>query len=95
MISLSEGFDDDDINWINSLSCLKKCGMSIGEIKEYLNLCLKGQASIPERQKILEAKLCELKQKKQEIQEAIDFVHWKQTFYKDVLYLVNKNILVI
>lgn len=59
--------------------------MSIGEIKEYLNLCLKGQSSIPERQKILEAKLCELKQKKQEIQEAIDFVHWKQTFYKDVL----------
>ena len=92
-------FDDDDINWINSLSCLKKCGMSIGEIKEYLNLCLKGQASIPERQKILEAKLCELEQKKQEIQEAIDFVHWKQTFYKDVLsgkqeyfsYLVNQK----
>ena len=59
--------------------------MSIGEIKEYLNLCIKGQSSIPERQEILEVKLCELEQKKQEIQETIDFVHWKQTFYKDVL----------
>ena len=49
MISLSEGFDDDDINSINSLSCLKKCGMSIGEIKEYLNWCIKWQSFIPER----------------------------------------------
>lgn len=78
-------FDDNDINWIKSLSCLKNCGMSIVEMKEYLELCLKGKSSIPERQDILEAKLLELEQKKQEIEEAISFVHWKQNFYKDVL----------
>ena len=78
-------FDDNDINWIKSLSCLKNCGMSIVEMKEYLELCLKGESSIPERQDILGAKLRELEHKKQEIQEAINFVHWKQNFYKDVL----------
>ena len=78
-------FDDNDINWIKSLSCLKNCGMSIVEMKEYLSLCLKGDSSIPERQDILDAKLRELEHKKQEIQDAIDFVHWKQNFYKDVL----------
>ena len=78
-------FDDNDINWIKSLSCLKNCGMSIVEMKEYLELCLKGKSSIPERQDILNAKLRELEHKKQEIQDAIDFVHWKQNFYKDVL----------
>lgn len=78
-------FDDNDINWIKSLSCLKNCGMSIVELKEYLELCLQGETSIPERQNILDAKLRELEHKKQEIQDAIDFVHWKQNFYKDVL----------
>ena len=78
-------FDDNDINWIKSLSCLKNCGMSIVEMKEYLELCLKGESSIPERQDILDAKLRELEHKKEEIQDAIDFVHWKQNFYKDVL----------
>ena len=78
-------FDDNDINWIKSLTCLKNCNMSIVEMKEYLTLCLKGQSSIPERQDILDAKLRELEHKKQEIQDAIDFVHWKQNFYKDVL----------
>ena len=78
-------FDDNDINWIKSLSCLKNCGMSIVEMKEYLELCLQGEPSIPERQDILDAKLRELEHKKQEIQDAIDFVCWKQNFYKDVL----------
>ena len=59
--------------------------MSIAEMKEYLNLCLKGKSSIPERQIILDGKLDELEQKKKEIEEAINFVHWKQNFYKDVL----------
>ena len=78
-------FDDDDINWIKNLSCLKKCGMSISEMTEYLELCLKGKSSIPERQNILDAKLRELEHKKEEIQDAIDFVYWKQNFYKEVL----------
>ena len=90
-------FSDNDINWIKSLTCLKNCGMSIIEMKNYLKLCLKGQASISERQDILETKLCELEQKKQEIQKSIDFIHWKQNFYNDVLsgktkyfsYLIN------
>lgn len=47
-------FNDKDIAWINSLSCLKNCGMSISEMKEYLNLCLKGISSIPERKLILD-----------------------------------------
>lgn len=78
-------FNDSDISWIKSLSCLKNCGMSIVEMKEYLNLCLKGEASIPERKIILNAKLCELEHKKQEIQDSINYIHWKQNFYDDIL----------
>ena len=78
-------FDDQDVAWIGSLSCLKNCGMSILEMKEYLDLCLQGESSIPERQKILEIKLKELENKIKEIQESIDYIHWKQNFYKDVL----------
>lgn len=78
-------FDDNDINWIRSLSCLKCCGMTIVEMKKYLDLCLKGEESIPERKIILDTKLRELENKMKEIQEAINFVHWKQNFYNDVL----------
>lgn len=78
-------FDDNDIGWIKSLSCLKNCGMSILEMKEYLKLCLDGKGTIPERQEILNLKLRELKNKINEIQESIDYINWKQKFYQDIL----------
>ena len=78
-------FDENDIAWINSLSCLKNCDMTINEMKEYLQLCLKGEETIHERQRILEKKLKKLEHKVQKINESIDFIHWKQNFYEDVL----------
>ena len=41
-------FDEHDVKWIKDLVCLKKCGMSIQEMKEYLQLCLQGEATIPD-----------------------------------------------
>lgn len=78
-------FDDKDIAWIGSLSCLKNCGMSIIEMKEYLSLCLKGEGTIPERKEILDIKLKELELKMKEIQDSIDYINWKHQFYDDVL----------
>ncbi len=78
-------FDDRDIAWINSLSCLKNCGMSIQEMREYIDLCLKGAASIPERKVTLAQKREELLIKMAEIQGSIDYIDNKQLFYDDVL----------
>ena len=78
-------FNDKDIEWIKSLSCLKSCDMSIVEMKEYLALCLKGKSTIPERQEILNNKLKELEYKINKIQDSINYIHWKQNFYNDVL----------
>lgn len=78
-------FDEHDIKWIQSLNCLKNCGMSIAEMKEYLALCLEGERSIPERKVILEHKKEALLQSIAGLQEAIAFIDWKQNFYDDVL----------
>lgn len=78
-------FDDNNIAWIKSLSCLKNCGMSILEMKEYLELCLKGQSTIPERKIILERKRKSLVDELARVQKSIDYIDWKQGFYDDVL----------
>lgn len=46
-------FDENDVAWIKNLTCLKKCGMSIREMKEYLNLCLEGESTILSRKEML------------------------------------------
>lgn len=78
-------FDDNNISWITSLSCLKNCGMSISEMKEYLNLCLQGESTIPQRKEILAIKKQDLIKKQEELQKSIDFIDWKQNFYDNVL----------
>lgn len=78
-------FDEATVKWIKDLTCLKRCGMSIDEIKEYLALCLEGPTSIERRQKILARKQEALAAQMQKLQESIDYINWKQQFYSDVL----------
>ena len=78
-------FDDRDVAWINSLNCLKNCGMSISEMKQYIELCLVGESSIPERKEILALKCEALVAQLQQVQDCIDYIDWKQGFYDDVL----------
>ena len=78
-------FSDNDIRWIQSLGCLKRCGMSILEMKEYLELCLEGESSIPERKIILGKKRASLLEARKEIEDSIAFIDWKQNFYDEVL----------
>lgn len=78
-------FNEKDIAWINSLNCLKNCNMSISEMKRYLDLCLLGESTIPERKIILENKKKELELERKRIQDSIDYIDWKQGFYDDVL----------
>ena len=78
-------FDDRDVAWIQSLNCLKNCGMSISEMKEYIALCLKGKSTIPERKVILDVKRQALVAQLKQVQDCIDYIDWKQGFYDDVL----------
>ncbi|MBO5259562.1 MAG: MerR family transcriptional regulator [Agathobacter sp.] len=78
-------FDERDVAWIQSLNCLKNCGMSISEMREYIALCLAGESTIPERKIILDTKRQTLVSQLQQIQECINYIDWKQGFYDDVL----------
>lgn len=78
-------FDDRDVAWLESLACLKKCGMSIQEMKEYLALCLEGESSIPKRKEILDKKRNDLLLQLESLENSIGYIDKKQEFYDDVL----------
>lgn len=78
-------FDESDVKWIRDLTCLKKCGLSIQEMKEYLALCLEGEETIVRRKQMLEKKQAELRRKIEELQGSIAYIDRKQLFYDEVL----------
>lgn len=78
-------FDEKDVKWIKDLTCLKKCGMSILEMKEYLDLCLLGESTILPRKEMLTKKQQELRASIQELEDSVAYIDWKQNFYDEVL----------
>ncbi len=78
-------FDERDVKWIRDLACLKRCGMSIQEMKEYLELCLQGEPSIPVRKQMLAKKQEALRASIQELNDSVAYIDWKQNFYDEVL----------
>ena len=78
-------FDERDVKWIKDLVWLKKCGMSIQEMKDYLALCLEGPSTITRRKEMLSVKREELLSSIQELESCVDYIDWKQQFYDDVL----------
>lgn len=78
-------FDEKDVKWIKDLTCLKKCGMSIQEMKDYLELCLQGEATIVPRKEMLTKKQEELRISLKELENSIAYIDWKQNFYNEVL----------
>lgn len=78
-------FDERNLKWIKDLVCLKQCGMSIQEMKEYLDLCLQGQSTIPQRKEMLTQKQEALRDTIRELEESVAYIDWKQNFYDEVL----------
>lgn len=78
-------FGGKDVKWIKDLTCLKKCNMSIQEMKEYLDLCLQGASTIPLRKELLAKKQEALRLSIKELENSVSYIDWKQNFYDEVL----------
>lgn len=78
-------FDERDVKWIKDLTCLKRCGMSIQEMKEYLELCLQGEATIMLRKEMLTKKREALLDSIKALEDSVAYIDWKQNFYDEVL----------
>lgn len=76
-------FDEETLNWIQGIICLRNCGMSIKSIKEYVNLCLIGDSTVKERKNII------LEQKKL-IDEEIKKLNQSSIFLNHKLEVYNK-----
>lgn len=78
-------FDNRDVAWINGLQCLRKCGLSIKELQDYMELAKKGKSTILQRKAMLDSKLSDLLDIKSEIDHSIAYIKDKNLYYDKVL----------
>lgn len=85
-------FNDNDMEILYVISCLKKSGMNIKRIKEFIDLCIIGDSTLNKRLDILiEQKKCIEKQKK-EIDKYMDKIDKKIECYTNTINSINHNV---
>ncbi len=77
-------FDEKDVGWIKGLVKLRECGMSISDMKKYMELCFDGIASVPERKQMLENTRKKLEEERTRIEKSLAFIDEKQAYYDGV-----------
>ncbi|SFB36409.1 DNA-binding transcriptional regulator, MerR family [Lentibacillus halodurans] len=78
-------FDEESINWLYGAKCLKQTGMPIEKIKTYVDLCLEGDSTVPQRFALIkeykEAALVQL----EEAKRRVSHLEQKTTQYQAIL----------
>lgn len=75
-------FRDSDIEWLRVIECMKKAGMSIKDIRRYIELALKGDDTIELRLMMFRRQKEVLQQKMAEMQHTMAMVEYKCWYYE-------------
>ena len=76
-------FTEDDFEWFRFIERLKKSGMPIKEIKEFIDLYEQGDSTIEQRRDLIHARKKEVERQMEELQETLDFITYKCWFYDE------------
>lgn len=71
-------YSEVDLEWLQLVCCMRATGMSISNIKDYVDLCRRGEDTVPERRQII------LNQKK--------IIEDEIKKYKGLLKVVNRKL---
>lgn len=75
-------FRDSDIEWLQLIGCMKKAGMSIKDIKQYIEMALQGDETIGLRLDMFRRQREALKAQMEELRHAMEMVEYKCWYYE-------------
>ncbi len=75
-------FRESDFEWLQIIGCMKKAGMSIRDIRKYIELALQGDDTIDTRLEMFRRQRETLKRQLKEMQRTLETVEYKCWFYE-------------
>ena len=84
-------FQESDYGWLKIISCLKKAGMPLKDIREYINLALQGDETIEQRLELFYKQREILQAQMAELQETLDTLDYKCWYYETAMKDGNED----
>ena len=75
-------FQETDFEWLQIISCMKKAGMSIRDIRQYIELAMQGDDTIDLRLQMFHRQRDALRAQIAEMERTLETVEYKCWFYE-------------
>ncbi len=78
-------FKEEDFEWLSIIECLKNTGMSIKDIKIFIDWCMDGDSTLQQRYDMFLERKRETEKKIKMLQDSLDKINYKCWYYKTAL----------
>ena len=78
-------FSEHDLGWVKIVKCLRSVGTENKAIKRYIDLCMVGDSTIPERFGIIKATKIKALQQMEDLKKQLELLDYKENYYKNLI----------
>lgn len=75
-------FKDEDLRWLKIISCLKSAGMTLKNIRRYIEIAMEGDETVDARLQLLMDQREQILKQMAELQHTLDVVEYKCWYYQ-------------
>lgn len=85
-------FKDNDLNFLEVINCMKKSGLTIAQIRHFIDLCMQGDMTLEQRYDFLDKEEKVLMSKIEILQRQLDFLRYKKWYFKTAVQAGTEKI---
>ena len=78
-------FRDEDYEWLKTIECMKKTGMPIKDIREYIMMAMRGDETLEQRLDMIKKQQESVAQQIKELKEMSDALAFKCWYYETAI----------
>lgn len=85
-------FTETDFRWLNLISCLKKAGMPLKDIRRYIEMTVQGEETLEERLQMFQEQKLRVQKQIEELQQTLNVVNYKCWYYETALQVGDESV---
>ena len=78
-------FSEAEIEALRVIECLKKAGMEIKDIRQFMDWCVEGPATYPQRKAMFEAQRVHMEAELEHMNRTLDMLKFKCWYYEQAI----------
>ena len=84
-------FSDQEIEALRVIECLKRAGMEIKDIRQFMDWCAEGPSTYPQRKALFEAQRSHMEAELEQMNRALNMLKFKCWYYEQAIQDGNEN----